>query len=337
MNTQAIASLTHLLEQLGERIRDSIRAINHLDIGELSRVERLSEADTIYGIDKISEATILDWLQANWPSTEPLELVMEGLDGEAFTFPVGHPVQETRYKLIIDPIDGTRNIMYDKRSAWALIALAEQHGPASTTQHIVSAVMTELPPSKQSQSDQISAIRGCGKEGLRAQRYDFATRCATPIALRPSAATDLKHGFASNAKYFPSAKAELAQFEEELMEALLGKGSVHDSLVFDDQYISTGGQLYELMVGHDRLIMDLRPLAYAKLGLDSALTCHPYDICCELIAREAGVIVEDPFGQPIQAPLDTTSSVAWIGYANETLANTIRPILNNLVEKRFKR
>ena len=59
---------------------------------------------------------------------------------------------------------------------------------------------------------------------------------------------------------------------------------------FEDQYLSTGGQLYELMAGHDRFIADIRPLlqsVVASRGLPPALCCHPYDICTALIARSA--------------------------------------------------
>ena len=31
-------------------------------------------------------------------------------------------------RLIVDPIDGTRGIMYDKRSAWTLAGVAPQRG-----------------------------------------------------------------------------------------------------------------------------------------------------------------------------------------------------------------
>ena len=73
------------------------------------------------------------------------------------------------------------------------------------------------------------------------------------------------------------------------------------------------------MAGHDRFIADLRPLlrpVLAERGLPPALTCHPYDICCALIAEESGVIVTDPCGQPLDAPLNVDAEVAWVGYAN---------------------
>ena len=106
--------------------------------------------------------------------------------------------------------------------------------------------------------------------------------------------------------------------------------------MFDDQYLSTGGQLYELIAGHDRMLGDLRPAAYAKLGLGgAALCCHPYDICVELIAREAGCVVEAPGGGRLRAPLDTLSPVAWMGYANLALARTVRPVLRRLMREMF--
>ena len=94
-----------------------------------------------------------------------------------------------------------------------------------------------------------------------------------------------------------------------------------------DHYICTGGQVYELMVGHDRFLADLRPLVFGKLRLKSALVCHPYDICTALLLEAAGGVVEGIDGKPLNAPLDTTSPVAWVGYANPTLAKAIRPAL----------
>ena len=44
---------------------------------------------------------------------------MEGVgEDEPITFPRHTPVAQTILKLIVDPIDGTRCLMYDKRSGW---------------------------------------------------------------------------------------------------------------------------------------------------------------------------------------------------------------------------
>ena len=44
-------------------------------------------------------------------------------------------------------------------------------------------------------------------------------------------------------------------------------------------------------------------------------------------------MVTDPWGGPLEAPLDTTSPVAWVGYANEALAARITPVLAELVDE----
>jgi hypothetical protein len=73
-------------------------------------------------------------------------------------------------------------------------------------------------------------------------------------------------------------------------------------------------------------------MVFKKLKLHSALVCHPYDICT-LIAQEAGCVIEAPLGGPLGEPLDTTSPVAWAGYANPALARHIRPVLQRLIRK----
>jgi hypothetical protein len=313
-----------LLCRLQDTIRDSVRAAQSRGARKMTRVAAVTTADTIYGIDKVSEHAVLAWFEKNWPKRWPVELVMEGLEGDAVTFPRGTPLKQTLYKCILDPIDGTRGIMYDKRPAWSLAALAPQCGAKTNLSDIIVAAMTELPTSKAGFTDQLSAVRG---QGVRADRLELRTGRRKKFVPRPSRARDLAHGFASFAKFFPPGKVWLAEREARLWRAL--GDSPH---IFDDQYLSSGGQLYELLMGHDRFIADLRPLAFAKLGFDAALTCHPYDICTALIAQEAGCIITAPDGQPLRVPLDTTSPVAWVGYANKVLARKIGPKLRKIIK-----
>ena len=288
----------------------------------MTRVAAVTSADTIYRIDKVSEHAVLAWFSKNWPRCWPVELVMEGLEGEAVNFPRGTPVKQTVFKCILDPIDGTRGLMYDKRSAWSLAALAPQRGTKTNLSDIVVAAMTELPTSKGGFADQLSVVRG---QRVRAERVDLRTGRRVKFKPRPSRAKHVAHGFASFAKYFPAGKAWLAEREEKLWRAL-GDGAE----IFDDQYLSSGGQIYELLMGHDRFIADLRPLAFAKLRIRSGLACHPYDICTALIAQELGCVVTAPDGKLLRTPLDTTSSVAWVGYANAVLARRIGSQLRRL-------
>lgn len=119
-----------LLGALHDRIHAAVIAARARQAARLSRVVGVTEADTIYLVDRIAETVILAWFEREWPRAWPVELVMEGLDenGEAVTFPRGTPVSRTLLKCIVDPVDGTRGFMHDKRSAWVLTGLARQRG-----------------------------------------------------------------------------------------------------------------------------------------------------------------------------------------------------------------
>ena len=319
---------------LQAHIRDTVIAARERESRRFARVVGRTAADTIYHVDRLSEAAILAWFEAPWPRAWPVELVMEGLEeGGATTFPRGTPVARTQWKCILDPIDGTRGLMYDKRGAWILAGLAPQRGARTHVGDIVVTAMTEIPTSRQWRSDQLSAVRG---SGVVASARDLRGGTERRWVPQPSRAKHFEHAFASLARFFPEGKALIGQIEEELWAGLGLLGKDGGQLVFDDQYISTGGQLYELIVGHDRMLGDVRPPVYAKLGYSAAaLCCHPYDICTELIAREAGCVIETPEGRPLRAPLDTTTPVAWMGYANPVLARTVRPVLRRILAERL--
>ncbi|HTL68503.1 MAG TPA: inositol monophosphatase [Lacunisphaera sp.] len=323
MNPRDLEHMRRLLCRLQDSIRTAVRDGQRRG-RRMARVAAVTAADTIYAIDRVSEHAVLAWFEAHWPRRWPVELVMEGLEGAATTFPRGTAVADTRFKCILDPIDGTRGLMYDKRSAWSLAAIAPQRGPRTNLRDLVVVAMTELPVTKAGQADQLSAVRG---RGVCAARIDLRTLRRTKLAPRPSGARNLTGGFASFAKFFPPGRVWLAEREVRLLRAL---DDGHE--IFDDQYLSTGGQLYELVMGHDRMIADVRPMAFERLRIKSALSCHPYDICTALIAQEAGCVVTAPDGSPLRTPLDTTTPVAWTGYANAALARRIRPLLRRALQ-----
>jgi len=330
-NPRVLEKLRRLLCDLQNHIRDAVTDARAAQAKSFAKIAAVTQADTIYQIDKISEVAILDWFGRNWPRTLPVELIMEGIeDGEIVTFPQGTPVQETAWKCILDPIDGTRCIMYDKRSAWSLAGIAPQRGAKTNLTDIVVAAMTELPTSKQRRSDQFSAVRG-GK--LHATACEQPGSSPRPLSVHPSTAHDFKHGFASFVRFFPAGRTLTSQIEEALWNELHTGETGSSPLVFDDQYISTGGQLHELMTGRDRLVADIRPLVFRKLRLTSSLVCHPYDICTALLLEAAGGVVEAPLGGRLKAPLDTTTPVAWIGFANPHLAKLARPALRRVLRR----
>src|SRR5690349_8856168 len=99
MNPSPLDQARQLLCALQDSIRDALMAARDAaGAGDLARVAGVTAADTIYQIDKISEATILAWFEAHWPAAWPVELVMEGVEEhEAVTFPRGTPVGKTAY------------------------------------------------------------------------------------------------------------------------------------------------------------------------------------------------------------------------------------------------
>ena len=199
---------------------------------------------------------------------------MEGPQ-ETQCFPRGTRVTDTKWKCLLDPIDGTRGIMYDKRSAWALSGIAPQRGSATRLSDIFVAAMTEIPTSKQWRADQVSCTRG---GGIVAEATNVLDGSKFPLSLSPSGASTFRHGFAWMAKFFPEGRALTAQIEEQLWDELIGLGRDASPTIFDDQYICSGGSFYELLAGHDRMIGDLRPLVLPRLNLDASLVCHPYDV-----------------------------------------------------------
>jgi hypothetical protein len=321
-----------LLLDLGDHVRRCLlNARREIDTADLVAISRESVADTIYGVDRLSEDAIMAWFSEHWPATIPVELVMEGVDPQRpVTFPAKIPCEQTEAKIILDPIDGTRGIMYDKRAAWFLAGLAPQRGPATRLSDIDVAVMVELPTTKQWRADRFSAIRG---RGFLSDSVSVFTGEILARSVRPSLAADMRHGFGYLSRFFPAGKALTAAIEQQLWDRLYPSATGKETIVFEDQYLSTGGQFSELLLGHDRMIADIRPLVFKKLGIPSALCCHPYDVAAALVLEEAGIILESPDGSPLDGPLDTTSPISWVGYANPKLAAQIRPVLRAVLNE----
>jgi fructose-1,6-bisphosphatase/inositol monophosphatase family enzyme len=326
-------------QQVVERLKSfqaEVRAmvIRSRTENELHEVKRHAQADTIYHIDTLVEPLLEDFCQ-DWAREVPLVLVAEGVDGEGGVegvkvFPEGSGEGEAAIRVIVDPIDGTRALMYDKRPAWALAGVAPNRGSRTSLRDIEVAVMTELPTSKMGHADVLWAIKG---QGARGERVNLTSLETSPLKLQPSQAKTINHGFATISNFFPGTKVLASEAMELLVRHLIGPADVTRATVFEDQYISTGGQFYELIVGHDRFNADLRPLFYRAQHQPDGLCCHPYDCATLLVAEEAGVIITDGLGKPLDGPLDVTTGLAWAGFANADLRAQIEPLLTNYLRE----
>ena len=331
-----IGALLAPLRLLHERVRDTvIAASEQASLEDLSRVDDdASQGDTIYAVDRISEHVLIELFESEIASIAPLFLIGEGLPDGQVVLPRGTAEADAVWRVIVDPIDGTRELMYQKRSAWILTGVAPNRGDETNLRDIALAVQTEIPIAKQHLCDSLWAFRGAGAQ---AERYDRLSGDRRPLRLKPSTARSIRHGFAAVARFFPGAREELAAIDEEIVRGALGDVQPGKAHCFEDQYLSSGGQLYELMSGHDRFIADLRPLMEPLLnrrGLTLGICCHPYDLCTELIAREMGVIVTDARGETLRAPLDVETNIAWAGYANSYIQQEIEPLLQRALASR---
>ena len=327
------ADLLTELRAIHADIRDTVvAACEEKASDDLATPSADEGGDTIYAIDRVSEAVLLDrfaGLSLRWSCV----LVAEGVGTAGqVVLPSGTTARDAELRIIVDPIDGTRGLMYQKRSAWVLTGVARNRGPGTTLADVELAVQSEIPLLKQHLCDSLWLV----DDKVDGERLDRVTGNRTRLVPHPSRAASIAHGYGSFARFVPGGRDVLAAVDDTVVERVLGPVQAGRALSFEDQYISTGGQLYELMMGHDRWVADVRPLLEPLLrrsGRQLGLACHPYDLCTESIARAVGVIITDERGQRLTAPLDVTTGVSWIGIANARLRDQLWPALRDAMRE----
>lgn len=330
-----IRELLEPIKRLHRLIRDRVvEECEQSSVANLSRVVADEEGDTTFAVDRVSEELLVEYVEREIASVVPVVLIAEGIEGGRVVLPRTADEADAVWRILVDPIDGTRGLMYQKRSAWILTGVAPNKGEATSLRDIELAVQTEIPLVKQHLSDVLWAVRGVG---FHAERYDRISGESSPVNLSPSKAETIEQGYATISRFFPGYRGELAEIDDEVVARVLGAPKEGKAQCFEDQYISTGGQLYELIAGHDRFIADLRPLMRGRSAAgypELSICCHPYDLTTELIAREAGVIVTGADGSQLNAPLNVEANVAWVGYANEKIREQIESHLFAVLKER---
>ena len=317
------------VKEFQAEIRDEVRRqLLERSSEELSQVVAEGAGDVSYKID-VSAEPFLEGLGQQFSKECPVAIIAEGLGRRHFT-----EGSKPELEIINDPIDGTRGIMYDMRSAWVLTGIAPSREEGANLQDIQIAVQTEIPITKQDKVSVLWAIKG---QGAFEEIWDLREgKLITQRRLQASKATDLRHGSATFVDFFPGSKEELNKLAETVFEKVLGPVEKGKALAFDDQYISSAGQIYLLATGKYRFVADLRPVMEKVLnrkGRQLGLTAHPYDLSTVLIAQEAGVIITNENGQPPSYPLDTETNCSWIGYANEAIRQKVEPVLLEELKK----
>jgi hypothetical protein len=328
--------LAKLLWRAHDHARAAVRAaLVERSRSEMATVAAQAAADTIYGIDVVAETALLQFLEAHQNEAPAFVLAGEFEEGEIIPFGKGAP----QYRVLLDPIDGTRLLMHQKSSGWILAGIAPEKGEATRLADIFFALQTELPPPKQFYAD---ILWTSSLASLSAARVNLLTGEPAPLSLPKDPATGLQHGFVSFVNFFPRGKTLLAMIEEEFLYEHAAANlpaqelAAHIGAIFSDQHLSTGGQLYGLMTGQLRMVVDVRPLLnlrWRKQNDATVLCAHPYDLATWLIAQQVGVALYSATGAQLDGPTHPTAEIDWIGFANQTLAQLYLPLVLQVLRR----
>jgi fructose-1,6-bisphosphatase/inositol monophosphatase family enzyme len=275
--------------------------------------------DISYAIDTPAEAAV-EAFGEDIARTHPVTIVCEGPGVVEHRGAGSGPA----LRAIIDPVDGTRSLMHDMRSAWALTGIARDRGEATRLSDIEVAVQTELPTTTAAVYHVMTAVRG---QGARIARHDVTT--GGVIEEGPLIAPrelPLDNGYLVFTRYLAVERPIVADLERRFLDSALAAHGIDPRLIYDDQYLCSAGQLFLVTTGRYRMLADLRGWLRETRGLAN-FTAKPYDLAALLIYREAGVPVLDAAGDPLDAPLDTETPLSVLAWPNDTLRAAYQPHL----------
>ncbi len=333
---QTRREIAQALRRVHAQIRDaSLAACRQTSMDDLARIAREEKEDACFNVDLEVENLLPELLERELGPIASVAVVFEGQgDGPPLVVPGNVSEDAARYRAIIDPIDGSRGIAYQLRSAWILTAVADNRGRETSIQDAYVAVKTEIPLINQRQAAVLSVVRG---DPITSESVDVDTGLLQPLNLAPSPATSIENGYVGSENYFDGPSVVLAELEERLIRRILGIGSAGSARVWHDTYISSGGVVFNLLSGRLRWAHDFRPVVRRKmesLGLAMCLTAHPYDLCtAPLLAAALGVHITDPWGEPLDVPMTLHDDVAWVGYANDAIRRQVEPALQAVLRE----
>lgn len=335
--TWARPALEELAAALVASCRRQVLAAARAGVGfeSLARVAGQGVGDTTFGLDLEPEAIVARWAEA-LACRAPLSILTEdsgwrhlgpspGGFRELDEFDHGGP------RVVVDPVDGTRNLMFDLRSAWAGIGIAPAGPAPPRLRDLTLGLVQELPTSRAGLALQLFGHLGPGTATCEQRLFALSdTGLGEELDRKPLVAdTDARvdRGFFPFFRYHPAGRVALAQLEQAFFERLQRHEGAQLRDVYDDQYISNTGQLVLLTQGKYRMIADLRATMAARAS-DPSVSAKPYDVAGAVVcARAAGAVVDGAEGQPLDTPLDASTPVAFVGYTNQATAERLRPHL----------
>jgi hypothetical protein len=211
--------------------------------------------------------------------------------------------------------------MADLRSAWTVVAFAPGGPGEPRLRDCTHGIVSEIP-------------------GTLAERYRrFFTdgaRCRWELwgepgerlragMLRVDHDDRPDHGYFPFFRYEPAQRPAIARLEADFFERLARHEGAETRSIYDDQYISSAGQLVLLALGRYRMVVDPRELVGRRFRVPG-VTSKPYDLAGAVVcARAAGAVVTAAEGGPLDFPIDATTPVGYAGYANERTKERLEP------------
>jgi len=297
--------------------------------GAMARPAAQGVGDVTYGLDLPSERRVERWAR-ELGRTTPLSVLSEG-EGWRHWGPDGaggcRALEDFDHggpRIAIDPVDGTRNLMTDLRSAWTAVALAPPGAGLPTVNEVSAAVVSEIPTSR---AGRFGRLVAAGPGTARWDEADLDGGDPTSAPVRADADDRVDHGYFPFFRYMPDQRPHVARLEASFFEHLAASEGADVRNCYDDQYICNAGQLVLLARGTYRMIVDARAWIGAELGV-ATITSKPYDVAAAIFcARAAGCEITGADGSALDFVLDAETPVHFAGYANAASRARLEPSL----------
>jgi hypothetical protein len=187
---------------------------------------------------------------------------------------------------------------------------------------VTDGIVSEIPGTLAARYRRLSTDRGRCRFELRSLAR---AELVAERELRTDADARADHGYFCFFRYEPAQRPALARLEADFFARLVTHERADARSFYDDQYISSAGQLVLLALGRYRLVIDAREFVRRRLGAPG-VTSKPYDLAGAVVcARAAGVVVTAADGGSLDFPIDATTPVGYAGYANEPTQRRLEP------------
>jgi fructose-1,6-bisphosphatase/inositol monophosphatase family enzyme len=327
------------LGTLCAEIRDCTREvlIEALARGRCDRIalpQGRGVGDLTYGLDVPSEKAIAAWFQEQ-ARHAPLSVLTEDT-GWRHLGPApdgGEPTERDGFdhggvRIAFDPVDGTRNLMADLRSAWTVVSFAPPGSGQPRFGDLTGGIISEIPPSRSHRarlfhaaSEGAASGESCHLEEIDFERGEEIEKREVTVDAddRPD------NGYFPFFRYKPALRPRISVLEAEFFARLETHEGAELLTCYDDQYFSNAGQLVLLILGTYRMIIDPRALVAARMGVEST-TSKPYDVAGAMVcARAAGAPLTAADGAPLDFPIDAVTPVDFAGWANPATRRRLEP------------